>query len=278
MKKSSHNRRRRPDASGHAEGADDGDVSQPLAMAVGGHEHDAAAIEADDALPDLAAHLIERLRPHLVTILGVGATALVALVALLMMSAQRESLRAESWDACMVALSSGDQSAFDEVARRYPGTDAARWAELLTADGAAAEGADLLFVDRQRAEGRLRAAIDMYSAIMASRPRGLLGERTTFGLAKARESLGILDESRRGYESVAVEYAGDAIAKLAGARAADLGREATRQWYDWFAAQKPIAPGGTAGVSETRASPPVGSGPDKPANVDSQPAPAAGQP
>jgi hypothetical protein len=272
MKKSSHRRRRQHAVGDHPPGSDQVEAFRALRPDDAGPLGDAAgAAVENDLITDSALDLVERLRPHFGKILAVAGAALVAALAFALISSQQESSRAQSWEGCMAALSSGDPAAYDEVVRRYPGTDAARWAEVMLADAAAAEGADLLFVDRPRAEARLQAAVAMYSSLMSARPRGLLAERAVFGLAKARESLGQLAESRRGYEAVAAEFPGDPIARLAAGRAADLGRESTRQWYDWFASQKigppnaAAAPAGPAAVEE-------------PANVAPEPAPAAGQP
>lgn len=246
MKKSSHNRRRRSGSSSAAEGRSrPADGAAPL-------DADRALTEEvlidglgdkleDNDLAEATLALVDRVRPYFGTILAGLAAGLAALVAYAFVSSQAEATRKQSWDACLAAISAGDADQFSEVARRYPGTDAARWAELLMADTAATQGTQLLFVDRQRAEGRLQAAVDLYSALLAARPQGLLGERAVFGLAKARESLGKLAEARRGYEAVAAEFPGTTLARIASDRAADLGRESTRQWYDWFGTQK-IAP------------------------------------
>ena len=221
----------------------------------------------DNDLADATLALVDRLRPYFSTMLAGLAAAVAAVFAFGVMQSQAEATRTQSWDACMAAMSSGEMESFNEVIRRYPGTDAARWAELMMADAATSEGTQLLFVDRQRAEGRLQAAVEAYSSLMAGRPKGLLGERVVFGLAKARESLGQLAEARRGYEAVAAEFPGDALAQMAATRAAELGRESTRQWYDWFGAQK-IAPP----VSATNAASPA-----TPAPAVESAQPAAGQ-
>lgn len=221
----------------------------------------------DNDLADATLALVDRVRPYFSTILAGLAAALAAVFAFGVMQSQAEATRTQSWDACMAAMSSGEIDSFNEVIRRYPGTDAARWAELLIADAAASDGTQQLFVDRQRAEGRLQAAAEAYSSVLAGRPKGLLGERAVFGLAKVRESLGQLAEARRGYEAVAAEFRGDAIAQVAANRASELGRDSTRQWYDWFGAQK-IAPP----VSATNAAIPANA---TPAAEPAQP--AAGQ-
>lgn len=233
MKRPAHDRRRPRYESPSGETADG--LRRPDATEV-----DLALAEEQLGNNDLAetvVRLVERARPHANTILAGLGVAVAALLAYAVVSSQAEANRKQGWDACMAALSSGNPEAFTEVLRRYPGSDAARWAELLVADAAAGEGAELLFIDRQRAAGRLQAAADAYSALMAGRPRGVLAERAVFGLAKVRESLGQLEEARKGYEAVAAEYPDDALAKIAASRAVELRREPTRQWYDWFSSQ-----------------------------------------
>jgi len=254
-KKSSHHRRRRHagppadrgaglgdgrDDAAHDDdgGAVDGAMS-PLALGAGSQDE---PDPNDNALADAVLRFIDGLRPHFRTILAAGAGIAALLVAWAVVSSQREAGRTQSWDACLSAMASGDIAALEEVIRRHPDTDAARWSDLVVADVACSEGTELLYADRTRAEGRLRAAADRYTAILAARPRGLLAERATFGLAKARESLGQLAEARRGYETVAAEFPGDPLAGVASARAAQLGRDSARQWYDWFAAHPPTPP------------------------------------
>ena len=223
-------------------------------------------IDPDNALADKTLEIIERVRPHANTIVvAVGGVAL-ALLAWGLVSAQSAAGKTRSWDAFLEALSGDGQEAVVEalgdVIRRHPGTPAAQWSELVLADLAVSEGADLLFVDKDRGRQRLQAAVVGYSAVLSARPRGMLATRATFGLAKARESLGQLDEARRGYEAVAREQAAAGFEKVAAGRAEALGRPATKQWYDWFAAQtfappQPAAPGAgaPAGADQPPAAP-----------------------
>jgi DNA-binding FadR family transcriptional regulator len=209
----------------------------------------------DNDLAEATLAIVDRVRPYFSTILAGLAAALAAFLAYGVVQSQAEATRTQSWDACLAAMSAGDADSFNEVMRRYPGSDAARWAQLLTADAAAAQGSELLFIDRQRAEGRLQAAVEAYSSLLAGRPQGLLGERVVFGLAKARESLGQLAEARRGFEAVAAEFPAEALGQVASARAAELGRESTRQWYDWFGAQKIAPPASATNANPATAAP-----------------------
>jgi predicted negative regulator of RcsB-dependent stress response len=213
--------------------------------------------EIDADSNDLATRvldLIDRARPHANAILAVAVAGLLTVMAWLYISNQVAATRAQSWDAFANALTSDDQQSLREaladVIRRYPATSAAQWAEIVLADLTVSDGTEMLFTNREQAVRRLEAAVVSYASVIAAQPSGMLAERATFGLAKARESLGRLDEARLGYETVAREQSSAGLQRLAAERAASLGRESTRQWYDWFAAQnmappQPAAAGGT---------------------------------
>lgn len=195
-----------------------------------------------NALAEKTLEIVDRLRPHTNAILlGLGGL-LAALAAWVLVSSQAATTKSQAWDAFLAGLSGGDPQAFDEVVRRYPGTPAAEWSRLVMADMALIDGSELLFVNKDQAPPRLQAAAELYGSILAARPSAMLAERATFGLAKARESLGQLEEAKRGYAAVAAEHPDGALAGLARTHAAALGRESTRQWYDWFAAQTIVPP------------------------------------
>ena len=204
-------------------------------------------LESND-LADSASVLVERFRPYLGTIGLAAAASLIGMLAWTIVDSRRVAAREESWDACLAAMTTGQAAALDAVAARYEGTPAAQWARLVTADGLLDQGAQLLSTDRAQAEQRLLAAVNAYSRVLASATPGLVAERATFGLAKARENLGSLEEARRGYETVVREYPASAVRPFAEARIAALDRDATRQWYAWFSQQKPAAatPDGSA--------------------------------
>lgn len=228
-----------------------------------------------NVLADSAAAVVERIRPHLITLGLAAAVAVVACAAWSLVESRREATREESWDACMAAMGSGQAAALDGVVNRYPGTPAAQWSRLVLADGLLDQGSQLLFTDRPQGEQRLQAAVATYSALLASRPLDFIAERATFGLAKARENLGGLTEARSGYAAVVAEHPDSAVRRFAEERIAALERESTRRWYDWFAQQKtasaanadgatPPATTPAAGPAEPAAGGPAGSGTDAP--------------
>lgn len=196
----------------------------------------------ENDLADSVEQLSERLRPYVTLILSVAIGALVLVLISLFVSSRWEATRSESWDTCLAALVTGDPEGFREVILRYPGTPAAQWAELILAERNLSEATDLLFAKMDPANDvareRLQTAAAAYADVLSQRPPDMVAERATMGLAKARESLGELDQARRGYEAVADEYPSSPMANLATEHADDLARDTTKAFYNWFAEQR----------------------------------------
>ena len=196
----------------------------------------------ENDLSERVEHLSERLRPYVTPILTVAIGSLTLVLIGLFVSARWEATRSESWDTCLSALVTGDQEGFREVILRYPDTPAAQWAELILADRTLSEATDLLFTKLNPANDvareRLEQAAAAYADVLSQRPTGMVAERATMGLAKARESLGDFDQARRGYEAVANEFPSSPMAQMAAEHAEDLGRDKTKAFYTWFAEQR----------------------------------------
>jgi len=227
--------------------------------------HDTQDLAEGNDLASSTIDLAARLRPHLQTI-GIALAVIAGgAVAWTLIAAQREAAAERSWDDCMAALSEQNPDRLDGVIRKYPGTPAARWSQMLLAETAITEGCQQLFGDRARARQRLENAVDLYTGILAERPGGLVGERAVFGLAKAREALGDLDDARRGYESLVEEYPSSAVRGLADQRIAALSRASTKGWYDWFESQDmapPAPPAANPGGQPAAEQPAAPSPPD----------------
>jgi hypothetical protein len=180
----------------------------------------------------------DALRPYATLIAAAGGGLAAAAIAWAVINANLAATRQQSWDAYLAALTSGDTMSFNDVADRYPGTEAGMWSRLVLADMALTDGTVLAFRDRAGSRERLETAVELYTAVLAENPGGLVAERATFGLAKARESLGEIDAARRGYRVVADEFPESALAAVARDHAELLARDSTREWYDWFFAQE----------------------------------------
>lgn len=240
------------------------------------------AIDDDNDLAERILHLVERLRPHRAAILAGLAAVVVACAAWSLVSAQSSATRAQSWDAYLAALATGNPAGFQDVIVRHPDSAASDWSRLVLAEMALREGMDLAFSDRARSKGRLEAAAQLYGMVIARKPKGLVAERAVFGLAKAREGLGMLDEARRGYEAIAREHPFGGLGELAATHAGTLGNEATRRWYDWFEAQDvsvkkpPAEPAKTEPAKTEQTEKPAATAPA--ASDDTKPAEAAAPP
>lgn len=216
--------------------------------------------------------IVDRIRPHLGTILLATLLLFAALAAWALVRSQRAAQRTAAWDECLGALAGGDPAGLEDVVARYAGSAAAQWAELVLADTALADGNRLMMSDAERGRRRLEEAVGRYASVNAQRPEQLAAERAILGLARARESLGELAEAGRGYEALVTEYPESPFRPLAEQRIAALARASTERWYKWFAsrpaatpaaepaAEKPAPdePAGTTEPSTEPAQPPAG--------------------
>jgi hypothetical protein len=194
---------------------------------------DRTEIEGND-LVQATLSIVDRIRPHVATIAAAVGVALAAFGGWTLYSSQQVAERAASWDACLAAVTAGDAMRLRDVSGRYANTPAAAWAQILLADGALADGCRLAFLDKQRGREQCQAAADLYSGVLSQRPGELAAERAAFGLAKAREALGQLDQARQGYETLAAEHAEGPLRVVAEERAKAIARPAVKGWYAWF--------------------------------------------
>lgn len=218
--------------------------------------------------------LVDRIRPHLGTLL-LGVLVLFAgLAAWTLIKSQTTATLAAGWDECLAALAEGDPGRLETVATKYGGTAAGQWAEIVLADTALADGNRLLMTDRAQGARRLEEAVGRYTAVNAQRPGPLAAERAIFGLARTRESLGELAEAKRGYEALVAEYPESPFRGLAEERIAALARESTGRWYKWFESQ-PVADPAKPAAEPPKATDEPAAEPAKPA---AEPAAESGKP
>lgn len=230
-------------------------AAQPIAL---GELHDNDLAVSTQAIWD-------RIRPHLGTLLLVVAGAFAALAAWTLLRSQRTSEQAAAWDGFITAFAEGDAGGLDTVMARYAGSPAAQWAAIVQGDAALSDGNRLLLTNPAQARGRLEAAADRYAAVAAERPSGLAAQRAVFGLARARESLGQLDEAARGYQALVAEYPESPFVPMAEERVAALSRPATREWYKWFESRP-------ASGAESQPAAESSDAPAQPASADAAPA------
>jgi hypothetical protein len=195
-----------------------------------------------NALAEGITAAVDALRPHLRAIL-LGLAGLFLAAIGWMWARQEEAGRVEkSWDEYFAAVLLEDKAGLAEVASRHAGSLAGQWARLIQAEDELRTGAELVFVNRDESKKNLQTAADAYAGILSGVGRGLLAERATFGLAKANEGLGKLDDALQGYEAVYQDYPESAVADMARQRAAALKGNTAREWYTWFGDRKLTQP------------------------------------
>lgn len=230
----------------------------------------------DNDLANGTRAVVERIRPHLGTILLVVLVAFAAAAVWTLIRAQQAAQRTAAWDECLAALSEGDMGRLQDVVARYGGSAASQWAELVLADAALADGNRLVASDRDLGLRRLEEAAGRYTSVNSQGPKDLAAQRAILGLARTRESLGDLDEARRGYQALVDEHPDSAFRGLAEERIAALSRAGTERWYKWFQSRPAVAAPAAGVTAEPAAESPPADEPATP-RESAEPA-AAGEP
>lgn len=196
-------------------------------------------------------------------------------------SAARE---AQLWDSYFRAYDLGGAKEMADLAEKYGETLAGQWARLNLADTELAEGTSQLFEDRAKATESLGKAVDHYQRLRKSAREPALQERATLGLARAYESQGRLEQAREEYKQLLARWPNGVYADFVQSRLADLERDSTKAFYDWFARQEKKSPvAGEPGTPGHRLPFDPGSLPAEPPDVGSsihfgQPKPPASPP
>jgi hypothetical protein len=85
----------------------------------------------------------------------------------------------------------------------------------------------------------LGKAADAFLAVEQSAKDQMLKAWALFGLGRAHESLGKLDQARGDYERLKKEYPNSSLADDAEQHLKNLEKQSTKEFYDWFAKQDP---------------------------------------
>jgi hypothetical protein len=181
--------------------------------------------------------------------LALVVAAVVAIFAWGYLSNQSSRRAAEGWNAYFAAMGSRDpRTELTDIATRYAGTEVSTWARLTLADIELDQGTTRLFVEKKDARDELRKASELYRAVLLDSREPMVLDRATFGLARAHEALGTpetLAEARKEYRSIAERWPNSPYVQDATARANDLEKASTKNFYDWLAAYEPPRPLGT---------------------------------
>jgi predicted negative regulator of RcsB-dependent stress response len=197
-----------------------------------------------NALAEWLSETGEQLRPHsgLITV-GVIAVAIAVLVFFYMQGASQRGAVAAS-DQLIAALDMGGQSLAElqATAKDFPGTSQAAVAQLLMAETVLDAGANTIYHNKPAGRDNISKAMAVFDDVQKTTHDPMLRAWAIFGLARAQESLGDLDQARLAYVLLSKEYPDSALAGPARQHLNRLNQPATKEFYDWFALQNPQPP------------------------------------
>ena len=188
---------------------------------------------------------LEAIKPYSKVLLGALVLLAAVWFAVTYVRSRGRETESRAWTSLFQAYGTGAATDVAEqmadVAKSYPGTPAGLWALQTAADVHLAEGTQQLFRDREQAKQDLQQAQEAYDTISQQATDPMLKQRALFGAAQALECLGDFGQAEKKYRELSESVPDSAVGQLAGQRLLSLQQPATRDWYRWFAEQKPVA-------------------------------------
>jgi hypothetical protein len=188
-------------------------------------------------LADWLAKAAVTIQPYQNMAMAAVALVLIAIVGYTLWSRESTAQTTQAWDEMNAALETGKLEQLSKVIEDYPDTSVAYTAKAVLADLHLGAGCDRLFKNKATGQEELNKAIASYEAVLKGSRTADLQERATFGLARAKESKGdaeSLAQAEKHYKDVVAKWPKGAYAVAAQQRAEDLGRPATKRFYDDF--------------------------------------------
>ncbi len=207
----------------------------------------------ENELADWLEKAIEAVTPHVKTIIGVVAGAVVLFLAYALWQNRVAASQQAAWDGFYAAAASVNAEAdMLKLADAHPAAPAGLWARLFVADSQLAEGTQYLFTNRAAAKPKLKEAVVNYRAVIenAKGKYEPLVERALYGEAKGYEALGEksdLDQATKLYQQIAEQFPEGALAADCKTRIEALKKPTTKEFYDWFVTATPLTPA-TSGI------------------------------
>jgi hypothetical protein len=122
---------------------------------------------------------------------------------------------------------------------RYAGTSAAPWASLRAAELYLQDGAGKMFTDREGAAADLDQARSRLESLLKSSTTSEIRERALYTLAQTLETQNQLDEAAKRYEELLKEFPNTSLKSAAEGRLEAIKSGEAKNFYAWFAKQKP---------------------------------------
>ena len=203
-------------------------------------------------LADALGQTAGRVKPYLRLVGGLVVLFAVVGIAYAYITGKEGQRAATGWDEYFEAVNSGDREHLTSISERFAGTSVAPWARIVAADMALMEGCGTLFKNKANARDLLRQAVDSYQTVLNDPRDEMLRQRALFGLGRAHESLATLDDlnkAREDYKKLVKGWPEGVYTPVAKARLADLDKNSTKEFYDWFAKYEPVTAAPPSGKS-----------------------------
>lgn len=188
--------------------------------------------------------ILKQVEPYTKIIAIVFALAVFGAVALGVYKNSETEARSDATLELLQNANGGDAEALAEVGDRYAKTPAGAMARLYEADTNLSAGITALFSDREEAEAKIDDSIKAYREVTASVKDRLLVSRANFGMGRALESLGKVEDAVAAYQKVVLMNESDAVVSAAQQRIDLLKKAETQEFLAWFGKQdfKPADP------------------------------------
>jgi predicted negative regulator of RcsB-dependent stress response len=188
-------------------------------------------------LADLLGLQIKKVEKHGKLIIAVIAIVAAAAIAWALYRSAALSARSDATLQLLQNAGSGDPEPLGAIGERYGETTAGALAKVFQADALLASGITALFNDREEAEPQLTEALRRYTEAAELSNELLVSSRANFGLARAHESLGQLDQAIAAYNRVVTIGESEAITAVAQQRIERLKSPQTQEFLAWFERQ-----------------------------------------
>ncbi len=204
-----------------------------------------------NVLADYLGLWLAKVRPAFPVIGAAVAVAVVGSLIYAIYSASRTRGASSAWSEFYFKLADNDAASFNDVADMFPNSEAGRWARQRAADRNLARGIELLYTNRSEGVELIEQAIAGYEEVERSARNPRLQAFAWFGLAKAHEALGHVEEAKRYYEKVVAADLPPAILQYTSDRLAFLNSPEGQEFYAWFSQlnPQPAAPPAIPGLS-----------------------------
>ncbi|MBN1394868.1 MAG: tetratricopeptide repeat protein [Pirellulales bacterium] len=184
-----------------------------------------------NALADWLVKIGTALKPYQNLIFVAAILLLAAFAVHAWWSRTAEAEAGKAWTKLFDGMGNNNVTKLADVIDDYPNTTVSHAAAVLSGDYRLSDGCYTLFQNKERGKQRLDMAIIHYETDRREGGDAMLLARATFGLARAKEAKGELEEAEKYYREVADKWPDGAFCAAAKKRLEELKRPEIRQLY-----------------------------------------------